>query len=343
MFDKEYVLTIAEEILKIDSPSGYCKEVIEFVKQECEELGYSFEVTKKGNGVVSIKGEAPKKTIGLSAHVDTLGLMVRSISADGTLKTTNIGGVNYATFDSEYCKIKTRFGNAYTGTILSDEPSVHVYKNADTEPRKAETMNVRIDEVVNCREDVEKLGISAGDYIFIDTKTTITESGYIKSRFLDDKISVAMILGLLKKWKTDGVKPQNNIEIFISTYEEVGHGLSHLPTELDELIAIDMGCIGDDLNCTEHNVSICAKDSSSPYNYELTTNLIQLAKDKNINYVVDIYPMYGSDVSASLRAGHDFKGALIGTGVHASHGLERTHYNGIENTMKLLHYYLVTN
>ncbi len=340
MFDKNYVLNIAGEILKIDSPSGYCKDVIEFVRQECVSLGYEFKTTKKGNGIISIKGSSNEKTVGLSAHVDTLGLMVRSITSDGTLKTTNIGGVNYATFDSEYCKIKTRFGKTYTGTILSDEPSVHVYKNAETGPRNAETMNVRIDEVVKNKEDVENLGISAGDYIFIDTKTTVTESGYIKSRFLDDKISVAMILGLLKKWKEESIVPKHNVEIYISTFEEVGHGLSHVPTELDELIAIDMGCIGDDLNCTEHTVSICAKDSSSPYNYELTTNLIQLARDKNINYVVDIYPMYGSDVSASMRAGHDFKGALIGTGVHASHGLERTHYDGIENSMKLLHYYL---
>ncbi len=340
MFDRNYVLTTAEEILKIDSPSGYCKEVIEFVKQECEKLGYGFELTKKGNGVITVNGVSSDKTVGLSAHVDTLGLMVRSISNDGTLKTTNIGGVNYATFDSEYCKIKTRFGKTYTGTVVLDEPAVHVNKNASTENRNADTMNVRIDEVVNSKEDVEKLGISAGDYIFIDTKTTVTESGYIKSRFLDDKISVAMVLGLLKKWSDEKIKPKHNVKIFISTYEEVGHGLSHLPTELDELIAIDMGCIGDDLNCTEHNVSICAKDSASPYDYELTTNLIQLAKDKNIDYVVDIYPMYSSDVSASLRAGHDFKGALIGTGVHASHGLERTHYDGIENSMKLLHYYL---
>ncbi len=340
MFDKNYVLETAEEILKIDSPSGYCKDVIEYVKTECEKLGFSFKFTKKGNGIISLTGATSEKTVGLAAHVDTLGLMVRSISSDGTLKTTNIGGIIYPTVDSEYCKIKTRFGKTYTGTILSNEPSAHVHKNSSTEPRNADTMNVRIDEVVKNKEDVEKLGISAGDYIFIETKTTVTESGYIKSRFLDDKISVAMILGLLKKWKSESIVPKYNMEIFISTNEEVGHGLSHLPTELDELIAIDMGCIGEDLNCSEHTVSICAKDSASPYNYELTTNLIQLAKDKDINYVVDIYPMYSSDVSASFRAGHDFKGALIGTGVHASHGLERTHYDGIENTMKLLHYYL---
>lgn len=339
-FNKDYVLGISKQILKIDSPSGYCKYVIDFLEKECTDLGYSFSRTNKGNGIISIKGNSSEKTIGLSAHVDTLGLMVRSISSDGTLKTSPIGGVMYSTFDSEYCKIQTRNGKTYTGTILSDKPAAHVYKGANSEARNDETMHVRLDELVNSKEDVEKLGIFAGDFIFIDPKTTITESGFIKSRFLDDKISVGIIFGLLKKWKENNEKPKYNIEIFISTYEEVGHGLAHIPKQLDELIAVDMGCIGEDLTCTEHTVSICAKDSMSPYDYDLTTSLINIARQNEINFVVDIYPMYSSDASASLRAGHDVRVALVGTGVHASHGLERTHYDGILNTMKLLYIYL---
>ncbi len=339
-FNKEYILDLGKQILEIDSPTGFCKNAVDFVEKECKTLGYDFSRTKKGNGVISVKGESSEKRIGLSVHVDTLGLMVRSISGDGTLKTVPLGGVMYPTYDSEYCKIQTRDGKIYTGTILSDKPAVHVHKGARDEARTAETMHVRIDEVVKNKEDVVKLGISAGDFIFIDPKTTVTESGYIKSRFLDDKISVAIVFGLLKKWKEENKKPKHDLEIFISTYEEVGHGLSHLPVELDELIAVDMGCIGEDLNCTEHTVSICAKDSSTPYDYDLTTALINTAKEKGIDYVVDIYPMYGSDASASLNAGHDVKAALIGTGVHASHGLERTHYDGILNTMKLLDGYL---
>ncbi len=339
-FNKEYVLDLGKKVLEIDSPTGYCKNAVDFVQKECEALGYSFSRTKKGNGIISVTGHSSEKTIGLSVHVDTLGLMVRSISGDGTIKTVPLGGVMYPTYDSEYCKIQTRDGKIYTGTILSDKPSVHVYKGAREDVRTADSMHVRIDEVVKNKEDVTKLGISAGDFIFVDPKTTITESDYVKSRFLDDKISVAILFGLLKRWKDNNEKPKFNVEIFISTYEEVGHGLSHMPKELDELIAVDMGCIGEDLNCTEHTVSICAKDSSSPYDYDLTTTLINLAKANEINYVVDIYPMYSSDATASLHAGHDFKAALIGTGVHASHGLERTHYDGILNTMKLLYVYL---
>ncbi len=341
MFNREYVFGIAENILGIDSPSGYCVEAINFVEKECKLLGYDFGRTKKGNGIIKVKGSSSEKKIGLSAHVDTLGLMVRSISTDGTLKTTAIGGIMYPTVDSEYCTVLTRDGKKYTGTILSDSPAAHVFKDATTLERNAENMNIRLDEVVKTKEDVKKLGIEAGDYVFIDTKTKVTESGYIKSRFLDDKISVAIIFGLLKKWKENNQKPKYDLEIYISTYEEVGHGLSFVPSEVDELIAIDMGCIGTDLNCDEHTVSICAKDSASPYDYELTSKLIELAKNNNLGYVVDIYPMYSSDVSAALRAGNDFKGGLIGTGVHASHGLERTHYDGILNTMKLLDLYLL--
>lgn len=202
-------------------------------------------------------------------------------------------------------------------------------------------MEVRIDEIVNCKEDVEKLGIGVGDFIFIDPKTTITESGFIKSRFIDDKGSVAAIIALLEMMHRENLKPKNTVKIIISTYEEVGHGSASIPSDISEMIAVDMGCIGDDLSCTEYDVSICDKDSSGPYDYNMTTELINLAKENNLSYAVDIYPMYGSDVSAALRAGNDIRGALIGPGVHASHGMERTHVNALENTIKLLSAYLI--
>lgn len=187
---------------------------------------------------------------------------------------------------------------------------------------------------------MEKLGISAGDFIFIDPKTTITESGFIKSRFIDDKGSVACLISLLELMKRENVVPTYTTKIFISTYEEVGHGSSYIPPDITEMIAVDMGCIGDDLSCSEYDVSICAKDSGGPYDYNMTTRLIDLARENNINFAVDIYPMYGSDVVAALRGGNNIKGALIGPGVHASHGMERTHYSALENTIKLLYLYL---
>ncbi|MDF2821807.1 MAG: aminopeptidase family [Clostridiales bacterium] len=338
--NKNYVLDTAKEILACDSPSGFCYDVMKIIEDKAKGFGYKFETTNKGCGIITIPGEKNDKVIGLSAHVDTLGAMVRSITSNGTLKFTLVGGPSAPSLDSEYCKIRTREGKLYTGTILSISPAVHVYEDANTLERKPSKMEIRIDEVVKSKEDVEKLGICAGDYIFIDTKTVVTESGFLKSRFIDDKGSVACLMGLLELYNRTNTKPEYTTKIFISVYEEVGHGSSYIPSDITEMIAVDMGCIGEDLGCTEFDVSICAKDSGGPYDYEMTTKLVGLAKQNELKYVVDIYPMYGSDVVAALRGGNNIRGALIGPGVHASHGMERTHYSSMESTVKLLYLYL---
>ena len=201
-------------------------------------------------------------------------------------------------------------------------------------------MHIRIDEMVKNKDDVLKLGIQNGDYIAFDTKTQLTASGFIKSRFLDDKLSVAIMFGMLKTLKEQNIIPRHSLMLMISTFEEVGHGSSYVPDNLDELIAIDMGCIGEDLSCSEYDVSICAKDNSGPYDYEMTSRFIELAKKNSLQYAVYIYPFYSSDVSAALRGGNNIKGALIGPGVHASHGMERTHLQAVENTLKLLMAYI---
>lgn len=336
--DTNYILKLAEEILQIPSPSGYSLDIIPRIKQEANKYQLETTETKKGNLIISYPGQ-DSYTVGLSVHVDTLGAMIRSISSNGMIKFTTIGGPIWPTLDGEYCTIRTRDNNDYTGTFLSTSPAAHVFKDASTKDRNPENMYVRLDEVVKSKEDVEKLGIEVGNFIFIDPKTTITKSGFVKSRFLDDKINVASIFGFIKYLKDNNITPKYSLQFIISTYEEVGHGAASVP-ELDEMIAVDMGCIGDDLTCTEYDVSICPKDSSGPYDYELTNKLIANAKANNINHAVDIYPYYGSDVSAARRAGNDFKGALMGPGVHASHGMERTHIDGIEATIKLLISYL---
>lgn len=336
--DQNYILQLADEILQIPSPSGYPKEIIPRIEQEAALYGLKTTKTKKGNLVITYPGKSDY-TVGLSVHVDTLGAMVRSISSNGEIKFTTIGGPIWPTLDGEYCTIKTRDGKEYTGTFLSTSPAIHVYKDAKSKERNPENMYVRIDEMVSSKEDVTKLGIEVGNFIFIDPKTTITKSKFIKSRFLDDKINVASIFGLIKHFKEEKITPKYTIQFIISTYEEVGHGASFIP-ELDEMIAVDMGCIGDDLTCTEYDVSICPKDSSGPYDYELTNHLIEVAKTNEINHAIDIYPYYGSDVSAAIRGGNDFKGALMGPGVHASHGMERTHVKAIEATISLLFHYL---
>jgi putative aminopeptidase FrvX len=329
---------LLEQIISIDSPTGYCSKVINYLETVVKELGFNYTKNQKGNLIVSVEGKSDY-TIGLSAHVDTLGLMVRSINGDGTLKFTTLGGPLLNTYNAEYCKIYTREGKIYTGTILSTSPAVHVFPDSRSKDLKEDTMCVRLDEVVYSRSDTQKLGIQTGDIIAIDPKFEITEKGYIKTRFLDDKASAFLLLELLRYLKEQNITPENNLKLIFSTYEEVGFGASNIPN-INEMLAVDMGCIGLDLNCTEEQVSICAKDSGGPYDYDMITNLINIAKEKNISYAVDIYPFYSSDATASLRAGNDIKAALIGTGVAASHGMERTHKHGLENTFNLILGYL---
>lgn len=340
MFKKEETISFLVELLSINSPTGYTRRAINFLKTRIEEVGYEAEITPKGNLIVQVDGQDTSQTRGLSAHVDTLGLMIRSINSDGTLSLTTLGGPLTPTLDGEYCEIITREGKTYTGTILSKSPSIHVYKDASTKERDIDNLAVKLDEAVTDKDDVEKLGILNGDIVAYDPKVVVTDSGFIKSRFLDDKASVAVLVSLLKTLKEKEIVPTTNLKFIFSTYEEVGHGASWIPEDITELLAIDMGAIGLDLACTEFDVSICAKDSSGPYDYDLTTQLINHAKDKELDFAVDIYPMYGSDASAALRGGANVRAALIGPGVSSSHGMERTHIDALENTFKLINEYI---
>lgn len=335
----EYVIKTIRTLVNIPSPSGFTKEVIEFVRSEAERFGYACELSARGGLIITVEGKRPE-VIGLSAHVDTLGAMVRSIDPEGTLKFALVGGYTVHSIEGSYCKIHTRDGRVYTGTILIKSSSIHSYDDARTLERTDRNMLVRIDEIVKTKEEVLALGINSGDYISFDAKFEYTKSGFIKSRHLDDKASVAVLLGLLKEISEGKAVPDEKLKILISNYEEVGFGASWLPGDIKEFIAVDMGAIGDDLNGDEYSVSICAKDSAGPYDYELTNKLIALAKDNGIDHVVDIFPHYASDVSAAYRGGNDIRGALIGQGVHASHGMERTHEKAIANTLKLLKAYV---
>jgi putative aminopeptidase FrvX len=335
----DYIIHTIETLVNIPSPSGFTKEVMDFVRAEAEGFGYACENSRKGGLIITVEGRT-EETIGLSAHVDTLGAMVRSISGEGMLKFTLVGGYTMHSVEGSYCKVHTRDGRTYTGTILAKSPSIHTFDDAKTLERSDRNMEVRLDEIVRNREDVKALGIGNGDYISFDPKFQYTEKGFVKSRHLDDKASVGVLLGLLKDMSERKAVPEKKLKILISNYEEVGFGASWLPEDITEFLAVDMGAIGDDLNGNEYSVSICAKDSSGPYDYEMTNRLISLAKEHKLDYVVDIFPHYGSDVSAALHGGNNIRGALIGQGVHASHGMERTHRKGLENTLKLVRAYI---
>ena len=339
-FDLKLFESIAKDIFNCDSPTGYTDKVIELIEEYVKEYGFDYKILNNGALEVFIKGKDSSKLVATSAHVDTLGLMVRSIKANGNLALTTLGGPITATLDGEYCKVYTRDNKVYSGTIISTSPATHVYPDANSKSRSVDNLEVRLDEVVKSSQDVKNLGINNGDIVCYDPKFTLTENGFLKTRFIDDKASVVILLMLLKYIKENNITLKYDTKMYFVVYEEVGHGAASVDKNIDEFVTLDMGCVGLDLAGNEFAVSICAKDSGGPYDYELTTRLINMAKENNLNYTVDIFPFYGSDVGAARRAGVDIKGALIGTGVAASHGMERTHMDGVKATIQLLHAYL---
>lgn len=337
----EYIVEETKKILAIDSPSGYTKEVADFVMSEYKSLGYEPEMTVKGGILVNIGGKKKKDAVLLEAHIDTLGAMVAEIKGNGRLKVSPIGGMNPNNAEAENCRVVTRFSGKYDATFQLDNASIHVNGDYNEKKRGYDAMEVVLDEKVKTKEDVEKLGIMVGDFVCFDPRTVVTESGYIKSRFLDDKLSVGILLGYAKYVKEEGVEPERMIYHHITVYEEVGHGgAASIPEGVTEVISVDMGCVGDGLTCEETQVSICAKDSRGPYNYDVVTGLITAAKENGIDFAVDVYPYYGSDADVALTAGYDVRHGLIGAGVYASHGYERSHKDGVKNTFELLRAYL---
>lgn len=338
----DYTLDFMERLCKTESPTGYTGKALKLLEAELLELGMEVYYTAKGCLYTYIKGKNPKVTKILAAHVDTLGAMVKEIKDNGRLVFTSIGGYMGNSVECENCYVHTADGRTYSGTIYTTKPSVHVHSDCRTLERSLENMEVLLDEKVFKKEDVEKLGIDVGDFISFDSRFRITESGFIKSRHLDDKASVAILLGICKHMHDSKLTPENTIQLFFSTYEEVGHGAcSGMDSEAAELLCIDMGAPGTGQNTDEYTVSICAKDGSGPYDYEMRSKLVALAKKNDIGYKVDIYPNYSSDASAALRAGLDIKFGLIGPGVYASHSYERTHSDSILNTSLLALAYIM--
>jgi putative aminopeptidase FrvX len=334
-------MNLLVDLVSIPSPSGNTEEVITYVENFLADLKVETKRNRKGGLIATIEGKDSKQHRLLTAHVDTLGAMVKEIKSNGRLRLDLIGGFKFNSIEGEYCQIETSSGKKFTGTILMHQTSVHVYKDAGKAERNQANMEVRIDEKVHNAEDVRALGIEVGDFISFDPRVEVTPSGFIKSRHLDDKASVAILLQLIKQIKTEKVELPHTTHFLISNNEEIGYGgNSNITPETVEYLAVDMGAMGDGQSTDEYTVSICVKDGTGPYHFELRKNLVRLAEENNIEYKLDIYPFYGSDASAAIRAGHDIVHGLIGPGIDSSHAFERTHRDSIENTAKLLYFYV---
>ena len=337
----DYAWEQASALLAIDSPSGFTHNAAAWVKEAFEGLGFSARITTKGGVLIDLGGKDENDGLLLEAHADTLGAMVCQIKGNGRLRVTALGGMKADNGEAENIRIYTRDGKVIEGTLQLCNASVHVKGEYSNAKRSFDTTEVVLDEDVKSADDVRALGIEVGDIVCFDPRTRRTASGYLKSRFLDDKLSVGILLGFAKYLADNAIVPERRTWVHVTVYEEVGHGGSaSVPAGVTEAISVDMGCVGDGLQCTERECSICAKDSGGPYSYDVVGKLISAAKESGAKYAVDVYPFYGSDVEATLRAGNDIRHGLIGAGVYASHGYERSHIEGVYNTLLVLKGYL---
>ncbi len=329
------------QLLSIDSPTGYTEQAAAWVKKEFEALGFSAQITTKGGVLVDLGGNNTEDGLLLESHADTLGGMVAEVKGNGRLRLTPLGGMNANNAEAENVRVYTRDGKVLEGTCQLCDASVHVNGDYSTTKRSFDTVEVVLDEDVSNAEQTRALGVEVGDIVCFEPRTRRTASGYLKSRFLDDKLSVGILLGFAKYLSDNHIVPERRVWVHVTVYEEVGHGgAASVPAGVTEAISVDMGCVGNGLQCTERQVSICAKDSGGPYSYQVVGKLIAAAKASEADYAVDVYPHYGSDVEATLGGGADIRHGLIGAGVYASHGYERSHIDGVYNTLKVIAAYL---
>ena len=336
---KEQIVSILEDLCAIHSPTGYTRNILTHIEQLFKKVGIKTRYTNKG---ALIAGNHPAPEIAVAGHIDTLGLMVKEIRSDGNLNFTRLGGPILAAFEGRTVRIFCASGKIHSGTLILNNPAAHVNNKASEEIRSEQSMHIRIDAEVNSAEETKKLGIQIGDFIAFDAGFEYTDTGFIKSHFLDDKAGCAAMIDAALSIGSKALQ-KLPVMFFFSNYEEVGHGAcAGIPETVKELLVVDMGVVGCGTAGDESSVSICVKDSSGPYDYDMRLRLASLAAKNRLPYKLDVFPFYGSDGSAALRAGHDLRVGLIGPGVSASHGNERTHLKGLRATRDLILAYLKT-
>jgi putative aminopeptidase FrvX len=344
--DGRFMLDVTAELCRIPSPTGFTKAAVDRVTTWLEAERLTVTRTVKGSLVAAFPGNAGRTGGGrlLSAHVDTLGAVVKEIKPNGRLRLSRIGGYDWSTIEGEYCLVHTRSGASHTGTILTTKSSTHIFGQELAElKRDDKSIEVRLDFDTGSIAETKAAGISVGDFVSFDPRAIVTDSGYIKSRHLDDKACVAILVGVARALKACPAALTRPAYLYVSTYEEVGHGTSAgIPGGVTDVIAVDMAAVGETQTSDEKAVTVCMKDGSGPYDYELSKSLIDLCEANELDYRVDVYTYYASDVSQALRAGYDVRGALVGPGVDGSHSFERLHQASLEETAKLLTAYLIS-
>ena len=336
-----YLTDVMEKLIDTPSPVGYYEKMKPVIEEIANELGYDVTYDNRDTAYITVEGEDTSKTVCVSAHADTLGLMVRGINPDGTLRVRALGGVNFANIEGENVTVHTRSGKTYTGSLICAHHSAHAFDDAKTMERNDNTVFVLLDEFVKSSDDVRALEIRHGDYVSIDPRFSVTKNGFVKCRFIDNKAAMACSFAVIKAMAEEGLKPKYNTVFAFSFYEEIGFGGIVVPENVSEYVAVDIAILGPDSDGSEQAVTICAKDASMPYDYTLTNRLIAAAERNGCNYAVDLFYRYGSDAGQAIKGGNNVRAAAFGMGVYSSHGVERAHIDGIENTARLMMAYVV--
>ncbi|HWD41878.1 MAG TPA: M42 family metallopeptidase [Fimbriimonas sp.] len=337
----DYLKRFLVDLLNTPSPTGDTEYAIGFVQTELDSMGIATERTRKGALLAHMEGLRRDEPRGVTAHVDTLGAIVRRIKPSGRLQLSALNGLMWPAVESEGLTIVTRSGRSVRGSLVLTNGAAHVNKKAATEERNEHTMEVRLDERTHSAEETRLLGIEIGDYVYFDPRCETNPAGFIRSRFIDDKACVACLVAAVKALTDAGVTPAQSATFLISNFEEVGHGgMDGLPNNLAEMLVLDMACIGEGLSGDEFHCSICVKDGGGPYSKHLSDKIRSLADRNGIDLRADVYPYYSSDGTAYWRSGGCAQVALIGPGVDTSHGYERTHIDALTDTAQLLADYL---
>lgn len=339
-FDEKYVLDEFQKLLAIDSTTGQFRAIQSYVKARCEAMGYPCRELRQGGLWCELGGEGDP--IAVAAHLDDIGLMVRHVKSDGTLKLCRVGGLHEVYAVGENVRVYTRDGAVYNGTVCRSPNSIHVTANQLADPGDYDTnVCVVLDRPTHSAAETRALGIETGDFIALEPRFTLSD-GYIKSRFVDDKACAAVLLGFMKTVREQNIALPRRICAYFTAYEEIGHGATWLPEDICDFLALDIAPTGPEQNSEEHLVTIFAKDASFPYHDEMTNELRAAARREGVDYCMDIFtPHYGTDADRALWAGHDIRHAAIGPGTSNSHGYERTHMDGLRNTYDLLCAYLL--
>ena len=337
----DYLLDTFRQLVETPSPVGYYALLNPVLEKLAASFGQELIFDRRGTPYIALEGEDNSKTVLVGAHSDTIGLMVRRVDADGMIRVRQLGGINYGSLEGETVTVHTRDGRTYTGLFACQSHSVHVFDDARTLERTENTMMVILDEKVRSKADVYALGIRNGDFVSIDPRCQVTPNGYLKSRFIDNKAAMACCFTMMKYLAENNLKPKYRTLLAFPYTEEIGFGGTYVPEEVSEYVAMDIGLIGPDYEGDEYKVSICAKDNAAPYDFDLTTRLVNQAEKAGCEYAVDIFYRYGTDGNAAVRAGNNLRAAAFGMAVYCSHGMERTHVRGLENTTNLLLAYVL--